>query len=204
MNSAPSSNFDWDQAKRRISELGTLLARSETVTEVEAQAILRMRAKRLAEPTEQQRRSENRIEVMMLHLAGERYALETSVIREVIRPILLTPLPGTEDRFAGLMNLRGRPLLIVDGRKLLGLTAAEASELARIIVVGTTQAEIGLLTDACDEVAELDVSELAEPPLSLDETARRFIRGVTQDAVSVFDTDRFSDDSQLWIDEQDE
>ncbi len=204
MSSASLSSVDWDEAKRRIAELGKTLAQAETVTTDEAQAILRQRAQRLAESAQRQQTSDDSIEVMILHLAQERYALETNLIREVIRPAKLTPLPGTPNQFAGVINLRGRPLLIVNGRELLGLADTELSESARIIVVGDSQAEFGLLTDACDQVARLKVSELADPPHSLQESARRFIRGVTLDAMSVLDTDRLRNDPRLWIDEQED
>ena len=204
MNSASTSTIDWQQAKRQISELGRTLAETETVTAEEAEAILRQRAERLARAAAQEKSTDDSIEVMILHLAGERHALETLVIREVIRPETLTPLPGTASQFAGIMNLRGRPLLIIDGKELLQLPQSAQLDSTRIIVVGDSQAEFGLLADSCDEVARIDVSTLVDPPQSLNETARRLVRGVTQDAMAVFDTDRLRNDPRLWINEQED
>ncbi len=199
-----SSSVDWDEIKRRISELGKTLALAETVTASEAQTILRQRAQRLAESTEQHQQTDSSIEVMIVRLAGERYALETTLIREVIQPSTLTPLPGTESFIAGMMNRRGRPLLIVDGRELLELAAEGLAEPARIIVIGDAQAEFGLMTDATEEVATLDIAEIVDPPDSLPDSTRRLMRGVTPCATIVLDMERLRDDPRLWIDEQDD
>lgn len=202
MNAAHSSGIDWEDARQRIARLGDTLAQGETFTPEETEAILYARARRLAEVVEPPQDSSERIEVMLIDLAEERYAVETMVIREVLRPAKMALLPGAASHIAGVMNLRGRPLLLVDGRALLGLTCSELTAAARVVVMGVGQPEFGLLTEATEEVAELDASEIREPPKSLPGTARRFVRGVTSDATIVLDTESLMNDPSLWIDEQ--
>lgn len=223
MSSSYRSIVDWDDAKRRIAELGAALNRSDTLSAAEAQAILQARAGRLAQ-VQHRATDKTSIEVMILKLAGEHYALETRVIREVIRTTSLTRLPGTTSHIAGLMNLRGRPLLVIDGRRLLGLAVADLTQSGRVVVLGAAHAEFGLLTEATDEVTSIVEGEICDPPQSLSADARRLVRGVTGrtlvhepnhmsrtlgqdreqacDPVIVLDSERLMDDPRLWIDDQ--
>lgn len=204
MNSVTSTAIDWEDAKRRINLLGQTLKRDEVFTPEEAEAILYVRAQRLAEVVDEAEDASASTEVMIIEQAGERYAVETNVIREVLRPATMSVLPGTASHIAGVMNLRGRPLLIVDARELLGLPAEELPESARVVVIGVAQAEFGLLTEATEEVTTLDEAGILAPPQSLPAATRRFVRGVTSDALIVLDADSLMNDPRLWIDEQED
>lgn len=196
-----ASAFDFDAAKRMVARLGDLLNQSGKHSPEDAEAILYFRAELLAAAAVQQQDQTGWIEVIIVGLAGESFAIETEVVQEVIRPPSLAALPGTPDYVAGVMNFHGVPLLVVDGRVLLGLDSAGTTEAARVVVIGKGRAEFCLLTDSTENVTKLDVSRISDTPESLPEETRRWVRGVTSDAIIVFDTASLLEDPRLWIDE---
>ena len=47
-------------------------------------------------------------------VSGDRYAIPLLAIEEIFRPVTVTPVPGADDRIAGLINLRGRSAAVID------------------------------------------------------------------------------------------
>lgn len=47
-------------------------------------------------------------------LGEERYAIPVLAVEEIFRPLPITPVPGSDQRIAGLINLRGRSAAVID------------------------------------------------------------------------------------------
>jgi len=144
------------------------------------------------------------LEVMRFSLGQEAYALETSCIREVLRPKEITPLPGTPAFLAGIANLRGQILAVLDLRHFFGLAAAADTALSRVIVLGRERVEFGVLADAVHEVALLRTDAIADTPGSVSGAAREYVRGVTAGAMILLDGAALLDDPRLVIDLSDD
>lgn len=93
----------------------------------------------------------------------EHYALPLALVREVVRPGRMTPVPGAPRALLGAMVLHGEVLAVADVRALLGLTIVsngqeKSSERAigshRVIVAGEPGRDeaVGLLVDAVGEI----------------------------------------------------
>ncbi len=90
-------------------------------------------------------------------------AARATLVREIIPSGRSTRIPGASASVAGLVNLRGTLLTVVDGRIAVGLAETEtASESILVLEVG--ERSYGL---AVDEV--LDLVEIAETDLALGE-----------------------------------
>jgi purine-binding chemotaxis protein CheW len=74
---------------------------------------------------------ESQIPFLLLEIAGERYAVRTSAIAEMNVAGSVTVMPGSPDWIAGLIDLRGAPLVAISTASLLGLSAPESSTLQR-------------------------------------------------------------------------
>ncbi|OYW02490.1 MAG: chemotaxis protein CheW, partial [Acidobacteria bacterium 37-65-4] len=93
-------------------------------------------------------------------LAYERYALETSMIREVLPLRELTPLPCIPPFILGIINLRGQILAIVDLKRFFNLPANGLSDLNKVIVLRHRRLEVGILADAVMGVRAIPLLEV--------------------------------------------
>ena len=85
-------------------------------------------------------------------------AAPATSIREVIASGTATRIPGALAAVAGLMNVRGTLLTVVDGRILLGYPAGPADS---VLVLQQGERTVGFIVD---EV--LDLAEVADDSLS--------------------------------------
>jgi len=88
-------------------------------------------------------------------LAGGDYGVELARVQEVMRSQPVTLLPHAPHAIAGLMNLRGRIVPVVDTRRLLGIDEPRSGDVARsggLVVVRGAEGPVALLVDAIGDV----------------------------------------------------
>jgi chemotaxis-related protein WspB len=109
--------------------------------------------------------------------AGQRFALPTSAVVEVVPVVQTTPLPHGPSEVKGVFNYRGTLIPLLEAAALLGHAAVELRMAARILVVRTGQVKesdsepqlIGLLVQQVLGSEKLDAAEpsqSARPPAS--------------------------------------
>jgi purine-binding chemotaxis protein CheW len=168
---------------------------------IDRRSTLDERARRLATATRDVATLQpaERLEVVTFALSGERYAIETHAIREIVPLAGFTAIPGGPRHLFGVVNLRSEVVAVFDLRPLLGLEQRRISDLCRVIVMGTARAEFGVLADAADEVIAFAASTLFDP-LALAER-HGFVRGVASDALVVLDGRLMLSDRRFSIDD---
>ncbi|MDQ6670918.1 MAG: chemotaxis protein CheW [Chloroflexota bacterium] len=82
------------------------------------------------------------IEVLVCRLGAEEYALELRLLHGVHAAVGLTPVPCTAPCVAGLLNLRGELLTVLDLAAVLGLPGSQRRE---VLIADTQQVRVGLL-----------------------------------------------------------
>lgn len=140
------------------------------------------------------------LEVVSFSVSRERYAIEANYVREIFHVPEITPVPGTPDFLAGVANLRGQILAVVDLRRFFGINVQADVPLARVIVLGQERTEFGVLADAVHEVASLRIDQVKDPPGSVAGIARAYLRGVTADALILLDGAVLLKDRRFYID----
>jgi purine-binding chemotaxis protein CheW len=168
---------------------------------IDRRSLLDERARRLARVTGDVAAAQpaERLEVVTFALSGERYAIETYAIREIVPLAGFTPVPGGPRHLFGVINLRSDVVAVFDPRPLLGLEQRSISDLCRVIVMGIERAEFGVLVDAADEVIAFAASTLFDP-LALAER-HSFVRGVATDTLVVLDGRLMLNDARFSIDD---
>lgn len=91
-------------------------------------------------------------QIVVFRLGRQEFGIEIDHVREIIRPVAATPLPRMPDSVAGMINVRGKIIPIVDLHRLLDLAPAAHERTARIIIVETDSVLIGLEVDAATDV----------------------------------------------------
>jgi purine-binding chemotaxis protein CheW len=89
-----------------------------------------------------------------------------------------THVPGAPSYVAGLVQVRGRLVPVVDLRARFGLPPAEHSLDHRVVVVQIGTRIAGLLVDSAREVVQIDEASYEKPPELIEEQASGFVRGV--------------------------
>ena len=174
------------------ARLAALAAGADTpglLSPARAAAVMEERARRLAPAVEPDLAGSLR-DVARFTLAGERYGLEARYLREVVRPGDVTRIPGTPERLLGVTNLRGALLPVFDLRRLLDLPPADPTPQARVLVLGTEQAEVGVLVDTVEDMTRLRADDLHDVPAALSAAGAECLAGVTADALVMLDGER--------------
>ncbi len=97
-------------------------------------------------------------------LAAEEYGLDIMKVREIIKMMRMTSVPGTPDYVKGVINLRGKVIPVIDLRLKLDMPEIEYSKLTAIIVVQVSDTEVGLIVDRVIEVMDISAAQIEEAP----------------------------------------
>jgi purine-binding chemotaxis protein CheW len=177
--------------------------------------IFDLRAERLAQPHEPQTGSIDggAADVMLIFpLGNERYAFAGKQVREIRPRGKLTPLPGTPPFIAGLMNVRGRIVPVIDLRAFFDLGSPPVNgdrtrdgDVPMVLIIESSHGEVGLLTTGHPEVRAIDKhpSSTSGADLRARLTARpaglraEYVRAVTTDLVVLLDAASLLADPRL-------
>lgn len=121
-------------------------------------------------------------------------------VREIRAWTPATPLPQVPDFVAGVVNLRGTVLPVVDLAARLGWAATEATPRHAIIVVQLGGKTMGLIVDSVSDIVTLPKDSLQQPPASGDDDVVRFLQGLAalgERMVMVLDLDQLGGPEQL-------
>ncbi|MEM0202452.1 MAG: chemotaxis protein CheW [Archaeoglobaceae archaeon] len=119
------------------------------------------------------------VQVIVFKLGEERYGVDISQVREIIRPTQITRIPNAPDFVEGVINLRGQITTIVNLRKRFGLPPKPIDNDTRIIVVEYNNAVIGMMVDTVNEVKYLSQKDIeALPSIITSREEAKFLKGV--------------------------
>lgn len=122
--------------------------------------------------------AEDRLEYVSVKIGGQLFGVEVHEIREVFAPHEVTRVQRAPGDIAGLLNLRGRIVTVVDARFKLGLPARDAD--APMMALGLEEGSelFGVLVDEVGEVMRLKSDTLEPAPAHLDPKWRVLLKGV--------------------------
>jgi len=165
--------------------------------------ILKKRAKALAVHDQPSDNTAGKaLAVVKFVLAPDTYAIDASMVTEVILLRELTPLPGVPSFLAGITNVRGKIVSIVDLKKYLGIKQVGISEHNRVILLSDERMEFGVLTDAIVGTDEIFTETLLEIPNSRQIETHRHIHGITPDGILWLNIAGLLSDAGLIIDQK--
>lgn len=95
---------------------------------------------------------------VVFQTGGQEYALSVDQVVEVLRMAMLTPVAEAPLSFAGILNLRGHAVPVLNLVTRLGGTSNTSSLDQAIVIVMVDQRLVGLIVDAVEEVVSLEES----------------------------------------------
>ena len=96
------------------------------------------------------------------------YALAAADVLQMESYEGATPVPGALPYVAGVVQVRGRVVPVVDVRVRFGLPARTPTLDSRIVVVELGDRTVGLLVDGAREVIKLEADQIGAPPRGMD------------------------------------
>lgn len=113
--------------------------------------------------------AEGQLEVLTFDLAGETFAVEAMLVREILDLLPETIVPGASPLVRSVVNFRGKIIPIADLRLAFDMPPADSTVDSRIIVIeieiGGEPTQIGVRTDKVHEVATLHQTDSEKPPV---------------------------------------
>jgi purine-binding chemotaxis protein CheW len=196
-----AAGIDWSAIHRRLEAARAAIARGGEPAPDEQRAILTARATVLAQAPHAEAFGAALV-LLTFRLAFESYGLEAVYVREVISLKELTPLPCTPPFVAGIINVRGQILSVVDIRKFFELPEKGLPELSKVIILHSPQMEFGLLADAILGMQTIPLADLQAGLPTLTDLRAKYLKGVGKDGLVVLDAGTILADPMLVVRQQ--
>ena len=178
-------DFDWEAVRRRIAEATAAIEESIEVSPEELQRVWAQRAAVLAQAPVEEDTGEQ-IRLVLIRLGREIYGIDARYVYYVKPADLITHVPRVPEWVAGVVNLRGRILSVVDLRRFFGLPPAEISPdddsesegVPSLVVVETPDMEVALVTDDVLTVESAPLSQIQDTTGTVRGLRPEYVRGV--------------------------
>lgn len=124
------------------------------------------------------------IQVVMIGLGEEKFALDAGLVREIIDPIPATKVAGAKAFVPSVINVRGNVIPLADLRIRFGMPTTEKTEDTRIVVIEVDIDKepvlVGLTADKVYEVTEISRTDVQQTPRVGMHWRPEFIRFITK------------------------
>ncbi len=138
----------------------------------------------------------NEHEYVTATVGQQLFGLPILRVQDVFVPERLTRVPLSAPEIAGVLNLRGRIVTLVDLGRRLGLPGNEKPEQPMAIGVELSGKSYGMLVDSVGEVLKLDDNAREPNPINLDARIARVSTGIHRldgQLLVILDIDRVLD-----------
>jgi purine-binding chemotaxis protein CheW len=141
-----------------------------------------------------------RHELITFGIANQRFGIDIMTVREIRAWSPVTRLPRVPDYVAGVVNLRGAVLPVIDLAARLGWTPTEATPRNPIIVIEHDGQMRGLIVHDVADIVSIEAGSLQLPDAMGDETITHFLEGIAplgEEMVMVLDLMRLMADEPI-------
>ena len=136
-------------------------------------------------------------EIAVLQVGPECIGIPVSGLRELFPCPAIASLPGLPPWFAGIVQLRGELMSVVDLARWLEVETDEAA--SRLAVVEGPEGPVGLLAHGVLGFREVAANELTRDYVGKRGAGQRVLHGMTNDLVAILDLERLLADEQLRV-----
>jgi len=139
---------------------------------------------------------QNLTEYVTAMVGGQLFGLPIVRVQDVFIPERLTRVPLAPPEIAGVLNLRGRIMTLIDLRRRFGLGKAGDGDSSMAIGVESRAESYGLLIESVGEVLKLDDAAREPNPINMDARLARMSAGIHRldgQLLIVVDIDRVLD-----------
>lgn len=125
------------------------------------------------------------MQVLTWQIGQQTFGMDLSRCREVASLPGIRRVPHAQPYLAGIANLRGEVVTVIDLRVLLGYEGTSTSKADTIVRLRHDRHNLSILADSISDVIELNESSIDTKPAGLNEKEARFIAGIARAGADV-------------------
>ena len=123
--------------------------------------------------------SDGELQLVVFSIGSEEFGVEIMKVQEIIRMTSITRIPQAPDYIRGIINLRGRIIVVINLNVVLGMAGREQDENTRIIVASIGETVMGFVVDSVSEVIRLPEKNMEPAPAVIaDKIGTEYVMGV--------------------------
>jgi purine-binding chemotaxis protein CheW len=127
---------------------------------------------------ESQNQIDGRILLATFQLGEAVFGIDAKQVQEVVRVGEITPVRHAPSYVAGIRNLRGKIITVIDLRIRLELGSILMTPDTRILIVDWLNEPVGLLVDSVSDIIYMEKSGIVPPPPNVHECQSQYMSGV--------------------------
>ncbi|MBN2734889.1 MAG: chemotaxis protein CheW [Methanomicrobiaceae archaeon] len=138
------------------------------------------------------------IDVVVFEMNKSYYALDISLVREIVEVMEITPIPRMPPYIAGILNLRGEVTKIINLNILLNIPEKNGEESKKIMILTSEESggpKQGIIVDNVRSVIQIDESKIDN--MSSAFKSDLYIKGIIKEKS---DTEKGDDRLIIWLD----
>jgi purine-binding chemotaxis protein CheW len=96
------------------------------------------------------------LEILTFDLSGQRFGVSLDAVREVVRAVAITPVPGMPSVVEGIIDVRGEVVPVFDLRARFGLPARALHPAQHFVIARAGERTVALRVDRAEWMQKLD------------------------------------------------
>lgn len=117
-------------------------------------------------------------QLVLFQLAGEDYGVDIYSVQRLIQVPEITAVPRAPAFIAGVIDVRGDVIPVVNLKKRFGFANTDVGEKGRIVIIEIGDQIVGFLVDGVSEVTRLAAGDIEPPAAIVVGTGTDFIAGI--------------------------
>ncbi|MCA1663048.1 MAG: chemotaxis protein CheW [Myxococcales bacterium] len=117
---------------------------------------------------------------VVFKVAGTEYAMPAAEVLQMESYSGATAIPGAAAHVAGIVQVRGKVVPVIDLRARFGMAGGERTLDSRLIIGNDGGRSVALLVDSAREVVKLEEEQVEPPPPMVADEAHGFVRAVAR------------------------
>jgi len=119
------------------------------------------------------------LQLVIFQLGGEEFGVDIMAVQEIIKMPEITAIPQAPEYVAGVINLRGKIIVVVSLGKKFDIQSCDKNEEYKVIVVELENQVIGMMVDSVSEVLRIPSSSVdPAPDIIKSGVSSNYIQGV--------------------------
>jgi purine-binding chemotaxis protein CheW len=132
------------------------------------------------------------MQVIVVRVRGETFGLPAQNVVEIIRAVAVNPLPGSPTVIAGVINVRGSTVVVIDPAVRFGKAETPVKPDDNFVLVATARRTIAVRVDIAEDLIEVDdatITAAKSASSTLDKI--RGVAAMPDGALVIYDVDAF-------------
>ncbi len=121
---------------------------------------------------------DEKIQLLTWFIGSQLFGMELYQCREVVQDRVITRVPHARDTVAGIVNLRGDVVTVLDLSVLLHYESGQAQEQTVVIRLKSDGEHVAVKADAIHDIVEVERGRMEGAPAHLSELEMKFVSGV--------------------------